>query len=213
MPKATYFRLPAEKRHRLMDAAVQEFTRAPFAKASVSNIIQTAGIPRGSFYQYFEDKQDIFYFMLHDLGKDLGKGMLTHLDADHGDLIAGLRDFFDDLLEQVVTGPHADLFQNVFVYMDYHSAARTMYGDAKPAPQHKKHELIMSQLIPRIDRANLAISSDRELLMLIHVAFTWFMQVLANYYGAKDTDREVSIEDVKTSVATVLDWLEHGVAK
>ena len=213
MPKATYFRLPAEKRHRLMDAAVQEFTRAPFAKASVSNIIQTAGIPRGSFYQYFEDKQDIFFFMLQDLGKDLGKGMLTHLDADHGDLITGLRDFFDDLLEQVVTGPHADLFRNVFVYMDYHSAARTMYGDAKPEHHHEKHKLVMSQLIPRIDRTNLAISSDRELLMLIHVSFTWFMQVLANYYGAKDTDREVSIEDVKASVATVLDWLEHGVAK
>ncbi|WDF81780.1 TetR/AcrR family transcriptional regulator [Lacticaseibacillus pabuli] len=212
MPKATYFRLPAEKRHRLMDAAVQEFTRAPFAKASVSNIIQTAGIPRGSFYQYFEDKQDIFFFMLQDLGKDLGKGLLEHLETAHGDLIAGLRDFMDDLLDQVVTGTHADLFRNVFVYMDYHSAARTMYGDAKP-DHHDKKKLAMSKLLPLIDHDKITIDNDHDIIMLIRVAFTWFMQVLAGYYSAKNTDHEVPIDDVKTSVATVLDWLEHGVAK
>ncbi|WP_127849791.1 TetR/AcrR family transcriptional regulator [Lacticaseibacillus hulanensis] len=64
MPKATFFRLPDEKRNRLLDAARTEFGRTPFVKASVSNIIELAGIPRGSFYQYFEDKQDIFYYML-----------------------------------------------------------------------------------------------------------------------------------------------------
>lgn len=52
MPKATFFRLPKAKQQRLMDAAYQEFARAPFNEASISNIIKQAGIPRGSYYQY-----------------------------------------------------------------------------------------------------------------------------------------------------------------
>ena len=58
MPKATFFRLPKAKQQRLMDAAYQEFARAPFNEASISNIIKQAGIPRGSYYQYF----DLFLF-------------------------------------------------------------------------------------------------------------------------------------------------------
>ena len=44
MPKATFFRLPKAKQQRLMDAAYQEFARAPFNEASISNIIKQAGI-------------------------------------------------------------------------------------------------------------------------------------------------------------------------
>ncbi len=40
MPKATFFRLPKAKQQRLMDAAYQEFARAPFNEASISNIIK-----------------------------------------------------------------------------------------------------------------------------------------------------------------------------
>ncbi|WP_082383880.1 TetR/AcrR family transcriptional regulator [Lacticaseibacillus thailandensis] len=49
-------------------AAKTEFTRAVFAKASISNIIELAGVPRGSFYQYFEDKQDIFLLFTRNGG-------------------------------------------------------------------------------------------------------------------------------------------------
>ena len=51
MPKSTFFRLPEEKRGRLMDAAWAEFTRVSFAEASINRIIRSAQIPRGSFYQ------------------------------------------------------------------------------------------------------------------------------------------------------------------
>ncbi|WP_225350832.1 TetR/AcrR family transcriptional regulator [Lacticaseibacillus camelliae] len=63
MPKPTFFRLAETKRKRLIKAAYDEFSRASFQDASISNIIKEAGIPRGSFYQYFEDKSDIFFLL------------------------------------------------------------------------------------------------------------------------------------------------------
>ena len=67
MPKQTYFHLSKDKQETLIAAAKQEFSRVPLHEASIANIIKSAGIPRGSFYQYFEDKEDLFYYLLNQL--------------------------------------------------------------------------------------------------------------------------------------------------
>lgn len=53
MPTDTFFRLPEEKRARILEGAWSEFTAVPYAEASINRIVQTSRIPRGSFYQYF----------------------------------------------------------------------------------------------------------------------------------------------------------------
>ena len=56
MPKATYLKLPEEKKQRIYAACKTEFADKPFHQATVRNIVQSLEkIPRGSFYQYFED--------------------------------------------------------------------------------------------------------------------------------------------------------------
>jgi AcrR family transcriptional regulator len=67
MPSSTFFRLPEEKRTRLVNAAWEEFTQVKFADVSINRIIQNAHIPRGSFYQYFQDKEDLFAYLLNEI--------------------------------------------------------------------------------------------------------------------------------------------------
>lgn len=69
MPSDTFFRLPEEKRRRLMEAAWEEFTAVRFSDASINKIIRAANIPRGSFYQYFTDKDDLFAYLVRPLQK------------------------------------------------------------------------------------------------------------------------------------------------
>ena len=64
MPKQTFFHLSKDKQDLLMQAAKEEFSRAPLHEASIANIIKSAGIPRGSFYQYFDDKEDLFLLLI-----------------------------------------------------------------------------------------------------------------------------------------------------
>ncbi|MGS0971780.1 MAG: TetR family transcriptional regulator [Candidatus Izemoplasmataceae bacterium] len=66
MPKDTFFHLDDEKRKKIMKAAKDEFTQNELHKSRVSNIIKKAGIPRGSFYQYFEDLTDLYYYVIND---------------------------------------------------------------------------------------------------------------------------------------------------
>ena len=60
----TFLHLPEEKRNRFLEAAWEEFTRVSFAEASTNQIVRRAGVPRGSFYQYFRDKEDLFVYLM-----------------------------------------------------------------------------------------------------------------------------------------------------
>jgi len=64
MPKNTFYNLPEEKKEKIIAAAKEEFTIFPLYKARVSNIISKAGIPRGSFYQYFVDLEDLYFYVI-----------------------------------------------------------------------------------------------------------------------------------------------------
>lgn len=86
MPTGTFFRLPEEKRNRLMDAAWAEFANTPYAKVSINRIIQAAQIPRGSFYQYFVDKEDLFLYMVEDMQAMLRQRLAECISAVKGDL-------------------------------------------------------------------------------------------------------------------------------
>ncbi len=64
MPTPTFWNLPADKRQRLIDIAVEEFANNDYDNASISRIVARAGIAKGSIYQYFAGKKELFLFLL-----------------------------------------------------------------------------------------------------------------------------------------------------
>lgn len=63
MPHPTFYNLPQRKRAALEAAAIEEFARHGLAAASTNAIIGNAKIPKGSFYQYFVDKEDLYQYI------------------------------------------------------------------------------------------------------------------------------------------------------
>ena len=80
----TFLRLPEEKRRRFLDAAWEEFTAARFTDVSINQIVRRAGIPRGSFYQYFADKTDLFRHLLRCYDRQLEDAIRISLDRCGG---------------------------------------------------------------------------------------------------------------------------------
>lgn len=76
MPKETFFNLPDEKRQLILDLAIEEFAGNDYKNASVSNIVNRAGIAKGSFYQYFDDKRELYFYLL-ELAADEKKKFLA----------------------------------------------------------------------------------------------------------------------------------------
>lgn len=80
MPTTTFFNLPPPKRERLIRAAMAEFSRKSFGDASINRIIQDAGISRGSFYQYFADKSDLFRYVLRCYDRQLEAAVTASME-------------------------------------------------------------------------------------------------------------------------------------
>ena len=91
MPKQTFFNLPADKRENLIDIAIEEFAENDYQTASISRIVANAGIAKGSFYQYFENKEDLYGYLL-ELGAQQKAKFLNSKPPDpEMDIFAYLR--------------------------------------------------------------------------------------------------------------------------
>ena len=71
MPKKTFLNLPQEKQQRILETCKKEFEEKPLFQASVSDIVNTLGIARGSFYQYFENLEECFFTILSSENMDV----------------------------------------------------------------------------------------------------------------------------------------------
>lgn len=64
MPTQTFWNLPEHKRQAILEIAIEEFADHDYNEASISRIVARAGIAKGSIYQYFTDKQELFLYLL-----------------------------------------------------------------------------------------------------------------------------------------------------
>lgn len=71
MPKDTFYNLSEEKQKRILDGAVREFSERRFSDASINQIVKNADIPKGSFYQYFTDKEDLYLYVTEEIARDI----------------------------------------------------------------------------------------------------------------------------------------------
>lgn len=60
VPRPRFQALPSELQHTLLDSAFEEFSSRGYANSSLNRILRTAGVSKGSFYYYFDDKRDLY---------------------------------------------------------------------------------------------------------------------------------------------------------
>lgn len=64
MPNSAFFNLSEDKRNSIISVAIEEFSSANYDTASINQICKRSNIPKGSFYQYFTDKLDLYIYIM-----------------------------------------------------------------------------------------------------------------------------------------------------
>ena len=70
MPHPTFFNLSNKKRKTITDLAIAEFANNDYKNASITKIVKQAKIAKGSFYQYFEDKKELYLYLVDLANKE-----------------------------------------------------------------------------------------------------------------------------------------------
>lgn len=199
MPRETFHNLTEEKREKIIKAARDEFTEHEFVKCRVSNIIKNAGIPRGSFYQYFDDLEDLYFYLIEDL--------------------------FDSIYEagETYAAQTDDVFEFSFISFDYDYSAfindkrhRFMMNVLKSLSQYEEHVIRFQQ--KRIDY----ISSILKKMDLSKVKYKEEDDLIKMYQFIQDTKRVVirksmidnlTPEEAKEEFKWYIDILKNGLLK
>lgn len=96
MPEKQFFDLKAEKRNKIINAALDEFAQYGFNESSTNRIVKEAGIGKGSLFKYFENKEDLYFYVLDQVIHQLIDELKTELDALP-------KDIFDRLIHYSAT--------------------------------------------------------------------------------------------------------------
>lgn len=73
MPKLTFHNLPDSKRKHFIQEAYKEFSLHSYESGSITNLVKKLGIAKGSVYQYFEDKGDLFHYLINEANLQLNR--------------------------------------------------------------------------------------------------------------------------------------------
>ncbi len=60
----TFERLPELKKQRILDACIREFASYGYTAASTNRIIIEAGISKGTLFNYFGNKKQLYYYIV-----------------------------------------------------------------------------------------------------------------------------------------------------
>lgn len=71
MPKKLFFELNYDKRTRIMDTAISEFSIYGYEKSSTNRIVKESGISKGSLFKYFSNKEDLYFYVLDSVTLEL----------------------------------------------------------------------------------------------------------------------------------------------
>ena len=75
MPTETWNRLPDARRDAVLAAAEHEFAANGFSRGSLNVIAREAGVAKGSLFQYFDDKLDLFAHLSERAVERIGEQM------------------------------------------------------------------------------------------------------------------------------------------
>ncbi|MFW5896527.1 MAG: TetR/AcrR family transcriptional regulator [Bacillota bacterium] len=95
IPKRTFFNLPKKKRERILDVALRAFAARPYERVSVAAIAEESGIAKGSIYQYFEDKLDLYRYLLKLAADAKMQYFARSVEISGEDLFEDLRTLFE----------------------------------------------------------------------------------------------------------------------
>lgn len=70
MPKPTFMNIDPVKRERIVETGAELFAAMDYEQVDVKTVVVKAGLPRGSFYAYFDDMEDYYCTVMETVQKE-----------------------------------------------------------------------------------------------------------------------------------------------
>lgn len=199
MPKETFYHLNVEKREKIEKAIQNELGRTSFEKASVSRIIKEANIPRGSFYQYFEDKEDAIQYIIKNYLQLEKVTIKRILIETKGNLFETAIKIFDYMTTEMMEKGKINLYNNIIQELKKNNISLFLL-------LNKKEE--KEQIDKLIDQSILNINEKEDLIDILKI-----LSIITRTATANVTTGKMQKEQARKELIIQIKILKRGMEK
>ncbi len=203
MPTVTFMNLSQEKKDKIIKAAKKEFSRVPISEVLVKNIVEEAEIARGSFYQYFESKEDLLKFLLQEEMEKVDEFAKQSLEETKGDIFEVYIRMYDFLINHNLYEEdqkfHKKVLENVKTSDESFYILKNFMGEELKGPFQK------DEIISKIDKSKLKIENEKDLKIIIKMLFIVTKKAIVSSYKY-NSKKEARDEYIK-----MIEILKYGI--
>lgn len=199
MPTKTFFNLKEEKRKRVEKALMHEFGKGSFEQASITNIVNEAKIPRGSFYQYFVDKEDAVTYLIHKFILLEHQKIYEALIEKNGDIFETALRIYDYRTKDTILNFDIGLARNILEEL-----RRNNINIFENKDILEKEE----SLTKYINKDNLKINSEEDLYYFIRILTAIVRSVTVEVFSER-----ISKEEGRKMLEKELEIIKKGIEK
>lgn len=186
MIKRTFYNLPAEKREKIIDVTRREFSKGNRKKITINSVIKNAGISRGSFYQYFDDKLDLVELITEDLFSRIVDFIRDELILNGGDIFEIPLRIFDLMIND------SRQYSDVLALTDETNQNNALVADYMRYRAHKPD--FYGEFRDYIDMDSLALKDDEDIQCIIFMMFDAIKVAIQNVrLSPKSVEKERAV--------------------
>jgi TetR/AcrR family transcriptional regulator len=161
MPKPNFSALSAEKKERILRAATGLFAERGFYRTDMEKIASLAGVAKGSLYNYFHSKDDLFLHLCQDGIERFRDAVWGNIPANE-DIYRQVEQLFRRQVPLILAHP-----QNFQIYLNLSSSGMKRFADR----YSRKGEEFAARRLKKLLQEGITHGSVREDLDVPLAAF------------------------------------------
>ncbi len=180
MPKKTFFNLPSEKKEKIIEAVYDLFIENDYEDVNIRRITNKVDISIGSFYQYFQDKDNLYLYLLSEIEKKIYAQQKE---------ISGQFLMYDNLvaIENICT-PKEIKFNRTWYNVPVEVMMKFYFGKYSK----EMNSIVWDELV-ELEKDG-KIKSDLEIDFIFHIYVTSMFNILMYFRDNNITDENKKLE-------------------
>lgn len=195
MPTEAFMKLDNAKKKIILDAAKYEFSNYNYEDSSINRIIKSIDMPRGTFYLYFENKDDLYDYIFFNYRNQLDDLFEKELIKNNGDIFKMYKSVFE-IISNNSNDSISSLIKKFFLNMN-----NKRNNSFFPESQKKK------ELPFIVNNVNYDLISREDVDIIIEIIMPIFFHDIAYILTNGNSDYEIEKFNKKISI------IENGLKK
>ena len=215
MPTLTFHHLETEKKESITTIAVKEFSIHSFKEASVNTIVKKAGISKGSLYQYFNDKVDLYLYVLQ-IAASKKFEFLKSCEKSYE-----TNDFFDWLTMLMTKGCEFDLNNPLYCQLIHHALTGPLVDTSMEHLRTMNSNYLKQILVQKIEKHQVRVDVELDMMVFflnsLTTQFASYVAQKSGFQHLEDVYHPDQLETIKTSdtqhmIKELMKLIKHGMA-